>query len=96
MALVIPGFTLPINIDMSRTAIALCVTCVASGFAVLIFFARREGRLSSPSSHTRTWYFDCRDPALFGPRGMNLGNPLQWILLTAGLLLPGIIAFLIR
>ena len=96
MALVIPGFTLPINIDMSRTAVALCVTFAAAGLAVLIFFARREGKLSSPSTHTRPWYFDRRDPALFGQRGMNLGNPWQWVLFAAGLLLPGIIAFLIR
>jgi hypothetical protein len=96
VALVLPGFTLPINIDMSRTALAVCVTCVAAGFAVLIFFARREGKLPSPSAHTSAWYFDRRDPALFGPRGMNLGNPWQWVLLASGLLLPGIIAFLIR
>jgi len=95
IALAIPGLTLPINIDMSWTAIALCVMCVAAGIAVLIFFAR-EGKLSSPSAHTGTWYFDRRDPALFGARGMNLGNPWQWVLLAAGLLLPGIIAFLIR
>jgi len=96
MALAIPGLTLPINIDMSRTAIALCVTCVAVGSAVLIFFARRAGKPSSPSAQTSTWYFDRRDPALFGPRGMNLGNPWQWVLLAAGFLLPGTIAFLIR
>ena len=95
MALVIPGLILPINIDMSRTAIALCITCVAAGSAVLIFFARRAGKQSSPPAHS-TWYFDRLDPALFGPRGMNLGNPWQWVLLAAGLLLPGIIAFLIR
>jgi hypothetical protein len=96
MALAIPGLTLPINIDMSRTAIALCATCVAAGSAVLIFFARRGGKPSSPVAHTGTWYFDRRDPALFGPRGMNLGNPWQWVLLAAGLLLPGTIAFLVR
>jgi hypothetical protein len=96
MALVIPGFTLPINIDMSRTAIVLCVTCIAAGSAVLIFFARREGKLLSLSAQTGAWYFDRHDPALVGQRGMNLGNPWQWVLLAAGFLLPWIIAFLVR
>jgi hypothetical protein len=97
VALVIPGLTLPVNIDMSRTAIALCVMCAAAGFAVfcIIFFAGRKRKLTSPTPHTSTWYFDRRAPALFGPRGMNLGNPWHWVLLAAGLLLPGIVGFLI-
>jgi len=96
IALAIPGLTLPINIDMSRTAIALCVTSVAAGFGVLIFFALRQGTLPSPSAHTSVWYFDRRDPAMFSPRGINLGNPWHWILVASGLLLPWIITFLIR
>jgi hypothetical protein len=96
MTLAIPGMILPINIDMSQTAIAVCAMSVAAGLAVLIFFARRGGQLSSPSADAGTWYFDRHDPALFGPRGMNLGNPWHWVLLAAGLLVPGIIVFLIR
>jgi hypothetical protein len=96
MALVIPGLVLPINIDMSWTALAICFTCVAAGLAILISFARLTRTLSSPSAHTSAWYFDRRDPALFSSRGMNLGNQLHWVLFGSGLLLPGLIAFLIR
>lgn len=96
MALVIPGLILPINIDLSWTGLAVCIISVAVGLTILILFARREGKLSSASAQTSAWYVDRRDPALFSTRGMNLGNPWQWALLAAGLLVPGIIAFLIR
>jgi hypothetical protein len=96
-ALLVPGLTLPINIAMSRTGIALCIMCEVSAVALftIIFVAGRKRGLSSPSAPPGALYFDFRDPAMFGPRGMNLGNPWQWALIVAGFLLPGIIAFLI-
>jgi hypothetical protein len=97
MALFIPAIQFGITLDLSWPGMAVCLTMILLGCGALVVAARRA-RSQDPSrvSSQASWwcYFDWYDPALASARGLNLGNPWQWVLFAAGLL-PSAVTYLL-
>jgi signal transduction histidine kinase len=98
MALFIPAIQLGTTLDLSWQGMAICLVMVLVGFGALAITARRarsQDPSPAPSQSSPWWYFDWHDPALASSRGLNLGNPWQWVLFAAGLLLPAAATYLL-
>ncbi|MEO8313966.1 MAG: hypothetical protein ABI645_04135 [Pseudomonadota bacterium] len=64
----------------------VCGVVVGVGVLAIIWSANRERQLRKAEPRIGTWcYFDFRDPAFLGPRGLNLASGWSWTLAAIAL-----------
>ena len=95
MALGIPAIQFGTTLDLSWGGMATCLAMIIVGYGGLVLVSRRLARQALSMVAPAPWcYFDWNDPALGGPRGLNLGNPWLWALFAAGLL-PSVVTYML-
>ncbi len=83
-------------LQLPWAGLLLCGLSMAAGLTLVIVFARRTRKAAGREmdSYNIGYYFDRHDPALSGPRGLNMGHPWQWALTAGSLLICAIPFFL--
>ncbi|MEP7352455.1 MAG: hypothetical protein ABI824_04405 [Acidobacteriota bacterium] len=76
----IPAVMLPTQFGLSWKSTPWCVLSASIGLGIALWARRRLKKFDVRPDDYTGWYFDRHDPALWGSRGTNVGNPWQWAL----------------